>query len=134
MTVFDCSQKSSTEICQSQSTASEHSSGDIVRFKIDFIRPPNVVGIGLRFYTGYIFFLSFLFYQQFPRSSLNGTQPNFPAHMFGSEPDSKMHVQNFTLLQKIGCSKTVFDVIQLLRNITLNVTANVVGMKHDVNS
>ena len=43
-----------------------------------FVRPPDVVGVSLRFYAGYIFFLLFYFVS-YTLGAYNETQPNFVA-------------------------------------------------------
>ena len=67
--------------------------------------PPDIVSVGLRFYPGYFFFLSFCIACCF-RSSLRNS-PKL-CHIFGSEPDLKMHIQNMACPSPKIESKTTY--------------------------
>jgi len=91
----------------------------------------NIVVDGLRFYHDSIFFFFFcLFFATYPPSLLNATHlQNRPGHMFGSECDLKIYVQNLGYLsRKIGDPKApIFDVFQRLRRLTATLTSD--GLK-----
>ena len=100
-------------------------------------RPPDVVGVGIRFCPCYSFLssisISYLFlFRQLP-SELTERNSNKLCHMFGSEPDLKMHVQKLghPFPQKLGA---IFDLFRLRCNLTVNLTANIVRTKHDIDN
>ena len=68
----------------------------------------HVVGIGLRFYPGYLFFIFSSFFRQL-LSELTAPNSTKTCHMFASEPDLKTHVQNRgVLLPKNWGTKTTY--------------------------
>jgi len=67
--------------------------------KLIYLQTRNI-GVGLRFCSGYLFLLHFLF-RQLP-SELTERNSTKLCHMFRSKPYMKLHVQN------LGCSLPLF--------------------------
>ena len=79
------------------------------------------------------FFLSSLFFRCLISELVERSSTKI-GHMLGSDCDLKTHVQNlgYSLALQIGGPKPPFA--GQLRNLTVNLTAYIIGMKHDIDN